>query len=313
MKTGILIIVCLTINLIAKAQQEPLFSQNMFNHMTVNPAFAGQQNRWVVSGIYRNQWQSMPDAPETYALNVDGPLRIKGIDGGIGLNIMNDKLGLQTILHLMLNYSYKQTLRLGVLSVGIKFGIVNEKIGSGYYIPNDENHTQPGDDPAINKEDLSRIKFDVGGGVFLTGKQYYAGVAVSHLTKPKFTIGQSGEFFLAPHMYMTGGYTFHVSSYWDLQPSAYLMTDFVNAQYSVHANAVYRKMYWGGVAWRYEEAVIFMGGVELKNGVMVGYSYDWNRGEVGRYIGGSHEVTVSYSFGLRVGKRQKNYKSVRFL
>ncbi len=72
-------------------------------------------------------------------------------------------------------------------------------------------------------------------------------------------------------------------------------------------------MYWGGVAYRYEEAVIFTGGLELKNGIMVGYSYDWNRGDVGRYIGGSHEVTFSYSFGLKAGKRQKIYKSVRFL
>ena len=91
------------------------------------------------------------------------------------------------------------------------------------------------------------------------------------------------------------------------------MTDFASAQYSIHTNVVFKEMYWGGVAYRYEEAVIFTGGLELKNGIMVGYSYDWNRGDVGRYIGGSHEVTFSYSFGLKAGKRQKIYKSVRFL
>lgn len=313
MKTGILIIVLLAINLIVKAQQDPQFSQNMYNHMTVNPAFAGQQNRWVISGIYRNQWQSMPDAPETYALNVDGPLRIKGIDGGIGLNMLSDKLGLQTVLHLMLDYSYKQTLRLGVLSVGLKIGIVNEKIGSDYFNPNDENHTDIKDDPAINQEDISKIKFDMGLGTFLTGNKYYAGLALSHLTKPRFTVGQAGEFFLAPHMYLTGGYTFNLTPTWDIQPSAYIMTDFVSAQYNVNANAVYKKTYWGGISYRYEEALIFMGGLELKNGIMVGYSYDWSISEVGRYIGGSHEVTLSYSFGMKFGKRQKIYKSVRFL
>lgn len=313
MKTGILIIVLLAINLIVKAQQDPQFSQNMYNHMTVNPAFAGQQNRWVISGIYRNQWQSMPDAPETYALNVDGPLRIKGIDGGIGLNMLSDKLGLQTVLHLMLDYSYKQTLRLGVLSVGLKIGIVNEKIGSDYFNPNDENHTDIKDDPAINQEDISKIKFDMGLGTFLTGNKYYAGLALSHLTKPRFTVGQTGEFFLAPHMYLTGGYTFNLTPTWDIQPSAYIMTDFVSAQYNVNANAVYKKTYWGGISYRYKEALIFMGGLELKNGIMVGYSYDWSISEVGRYIGGSHEVTLSYSFGMKFGKRQKIYKSVRFL
>ncbi len=69
----------------------------------------------------------------------------------------------------------------------------------------------------------------------------------------------------------------------------------------------------GGVSYRYQEALIFMGGMELKNGIMVGYSYDWNVSDVGKYTGGSHEVTVAYHFGLQWGKRQKIYKSVRFL
>ena len=78
-------------------------------------------------------------------------------------------------------------------------------------------------------------------------------------------------------------------------------------------NVVYHKMYWGGVSYRYQEALIFMGGMELKNGIMVGYSYDWNVSDVGKYTGGSHEVTVANHFGLQWGKRQKIYKSVRFL
>ncbi|MEG2277768.1 MAG: type IX secretion system membrane protein PorP/SprF, partial [Odoribacter sp.] len=75
-RTGILTIALIAISPIVKAQQDPQFSQNMYNHITVNPAFAGEQNRWMISGIYRNQWQSMDGAPETYAFNVDGPLRI---------------------------------------------------------------------------------------------------------------------------------------------------------------------------------------------------------------------------------------------
>ena len=312
MRIGILMML-MAVSLVVKAQQDPHFSQNMYNHMTVNPAFAGQQNRWVVSGIYRNQWQSMNGAPETYALNVDGPLKLFRTDGGIGLNILNDKIGMQTTLQLMLDYSYKQALPLGVLSVGIKIGIVNEKLGADYHIPNDEDHTQPGDDPAINQEEMSEILFDMGFGTFLTGKKYYAGIAVSHLTKPQFTIGQTGTFFFAPHMYLTGGYTLGLAPQWDLQPSVFVATDFVTAQYNVNVNAVFKKTYWGGISYRYEEALIFMGGLELKNGIMVGYSYDWNVSDLGKYTGGSHEVTLSYSFGLQLGKRQKIYKSVRFL
>lgn len=309
MKKGVLCVLLLMCCLIVKAQQDPHFTQHMHNHMTVNPAFAGQQNRWIISGIYRNQWQGMPDAPETYALNVDGVLKI----GGVGLNLMNDKLGFQNMLHLMLNYSYKLSFRFGTLGLGLRAGVVNAKIGSDYFIPGDDNHTDVKDDPAINQQDVSKILFDLGAGAFLTGKKYYAGVAFSHLTRPEFTLGETGSFFLAPSMSLTAGYTLALAPSWDLQPSAFVMTDFVSSQYVVNMNVVFRQSYWGGVSYRYQEAVAFMGGLELKNGIMVGYSYDWNVSKVGKYVGGSHEVTLSYSFGMKLEKRQKIYKSVRFL
>lgn len=298
-----------------KAQQDPQFSQNMFNHMTVNPAFAGENGCWMISGIYRNQWQSMEGAPETYAFNVDGLVKIKGVKSGVGLNMMSDKLGMQSNLHLMLNYSYKRILSFGVLSVGLKIGIVNAKIEGEYYIPGGEGFTRPEDDPALNASEanVSKMMFDMGAGTFLTGRNYYAGIAVSHLTKPEMTVGLSGRFFFTPHLFLTGGYTLPVAARWDIQPSAYVKTDFRSSQYSVNANAVYDKRYWGGVSYRYEEAIIFMGGLELKNGIQVGYSYDWNVSGVGKYTGGSHEVTLSYSFGMEWRKRQKIYKSVRFL
>lgn len=307
MRTGILIIVLITMSLIAKGQQDPQFSQNMFNHMTINPAFAGEHGRCQVFGIYRNQWQKMDGAPETYAFNIDAPLRIKRMDGGIGLNIMSDKLGMQTNLHLMLNYSYKMRLGCGNLSVGAKIGVVNAKIEGEFYIP-DANAE---DDPALGE--ASKMMFDAGLGAFLTGEKYYAGMSLSHLTKPKMTLGETGEFFFARHMYFTGGYTFTLSPKFDIQPSAFIKTDFVSSQYSVNSNVIYNKMYWGGISYRYQEAIVFMGGMELKNGLTVGYSYDWNVSETGQYTGGSHEVSLSYSFGLNFVRKQKIYKSVRFL
>lgn len=315
MRKGIWIVVFWTISLVAQAQQDPQFSQNMFNHMTINPAFAGAQDRWVVAGVYRNQWQKMDGAPETYAFNVDAPLRIRNANGGIGLNLMNDKLGMQSSLHLMLNYSYKHKLNFGVVSVGAKVGVVNAKIEGEYYIPGGDRYTRPEDDPALggSSVNVAKMMFDAGIGAFLTGDKYYAGMALSHLTKPRMTLGTSGEFYFARHMYFTGGYTFAVSPKVDLQPSAFIATDFVASQYCVNINGVYNKMYWGGLSYRCEEALVFMGGMELKNGIMVGYSYDWNISGLGKYTGGSHEVTFSYSFGLTVGKKQKIYKSVRFL
>ncbi len=292
-----------------KAQQDPQFSQNMYNHMNVNPAFAGERGGWVVSGVYRNQWQRMPDAPETYVINVDVPLALGRTEGGVGLNIMTDRLGMQTNLHLMANYAYKRKYDFGVLSAGIKWGVVNSRIEGELKPPTEEN------DPALGAEnlDISKIMFDAGIGLFLSGERYYAGLALSHLTCPEMTIGQTGRFFWNRHFYATGGYTFRLTPKVDVQPSFFVKTDFISFQASGNAHFVYDKKYWAGLSYRYEEALIFMGGIELKEGLLLGYSYDWNVSSVGQYTGGSHEVTFSYSFGLKVDKREKIYKSVRFL
>ena len=89
------------------------------------------------------------------------------------------------------------------------------------------------------------MMFDLGGGIFFTGKQGYAGVAVAHLTKPEMTVGLTGRFFFTPHLYCTGGYTVPIGLRWDLQPSVFMKTDFRSLQYSVNVNVVYHKMYWG--------------------------------------------------------------------
>lgn len=316
MRRCIIIIALSAISWMVKAQQEPQFSQNMHNHMAVNPAFAGVRGNWAISGIYRNQWQKMEGAPETYAFSVDAPLKIGRAEGGIGVNLMSDKLGMQTNLRLMLDYSYKCTLNFGVLHVGAKVGIFNAKVEGEYYIPGGDGFTPPEDDPALNgaKADVSEILFDAGLGVFLSGDKYYAGISLDHLTKPEVKMGLTGRIFMNRHLYLTGGYTFTVSPVIDIQPSVFFKTDFVDWQYTLNSCVIFKKQYWGGIAYREKEAVAFMGGVELKNGILVGYSYDCNVvSGVGKYVGGSHEVTLAYRFGLKLGKKEKIYKSVRFL
>ncbi|WP_251623527.1 PorP/SprF family type IX secretion system membrane protein [Odoribacter lunatus] len=316
MRRSLMIVAFGAMSFIANAQQESQFSQNMYNHMTVNPAFAGIRGNWAVSGIYRNAWQKMEGAPETYAFNVDAPLRIKNVDGGAGISLLSDKWGMITNLRMMLNYSYKCTLSFGVLNVGARIGMINTKIEGEYYIPGGEGFTSPEDDPALNggRVDVSKIMFDAGIGVFLSADKYYAGVSLDHLPKPDMTIGSTGKMFWNRNLFLTGGYTITLSPVFDVQPSVFVKTDFSDWQYSVNAHLLFKKIYWGGVAYRAKDAVAFLGGLELKNGILVGYSYDLNiASNVGSHIGGSHEVSLTYCFGLSLGKREKIYKSVRFL
>jgi len=52
------------------AQQDPLFSQYMFNKLAVNPAYAGSREYLTVDALYRYQWVNIDGAPKT--LNASG-------------------------------------------------------------------------------------------------------------------------------------------------------------------------------------------------------------------------------------------------
>ena len=66
---------------------------------------------------------------------------------------------------------------------------------------------------------------------------------------------------------------------------------------------------------RVGEKLLKESGVDLFNGVQIGYSFDYSYSTISNYVtaGGSHEVMISYCFSLIKEKIVKKYKSVRFL
>ena len=86
----ILLVFALMINT-SFAQQDPQYTQYMYNTMSVNPAYAGQREVLSVTGLYRTQWVGIDGAPKTQTLGIHAPLRNDKI--GLGLSVVNDALG----------------------------------------------------------------------------------------------------------------------------------------------------------------------------------------------------------------------------
>ncbi|HCX98590.1 MAG TPA: hypothetical protein DG754_00485, partial [Bacteroidales bacterium] len=54
------------------AQQDPLFSHNMFNQMAINPAYAGSSDMICATAINRLQWTGFGEgAPNVTVVNVN--------------------------------------------------------------------------------------------------------------------------------------------------------------------------------------------------------------------------------------------------
>jgi type IX secretion system PorP/SprF family membrane protein len=63
----------------ALAQQQPMYSQYMFNMLNINPAYAGSRGVSTMTALYRNQWVGIPGAPRTSSFSFDMPLNEKKI------------------------------------------------------------------------------------------------------------------------------------------------------------------------------------------------------------------------------------------
>lgn len=303
------------VKLAAYSQQDPQFTNNMFYKLGVNPGFAGAED--AISGLILNryQWDGFKGAPKTLVFSVDAAVDAFGAPGGVGLNIISDKLGFEDNTIINVNYAYKKPLTFGNLGIGLSLGLVNKSINGEWSVPEDELgiYTQPGSDPAIPQSEVSQLTFDAGLGLYLSSNRYYLGASVTHINQPEIKYGDLVSTYLSRHYYLMGGYNIKLADpLFELRPSFLFKTDLAGWQFEVNANVVFDERFWGGITYRVQDAVALLMGVEMANGLKVGYSFDVVTSALGYYGYGSHELFVSYSVDLERNRNQK-YKSIRYL
>src|SRR5690606_24237010 len=62
----------------ARAQQDPQYTQYMFNLLALNPAYPGSADRVSIKALSRHQWAGFEGAPTTQTRTVHGPLACQG-------------------------------------------------------------------------------------------------------------------------------------------------------------------------------------------------------------------------------------------
>jgi type IX secretion system PorP/SprF family membrane protein len=115
-------------------------------------------------------------------------------------------------------------------------------------------------------------------------------------------------------MYLTGGYNYALpDTKYVLKPSGLFKTDFTTFQIDLSGRMDYDNKYWGGLSYRYQEAVVFLAGINIAGGLSIGYSYDLPTSKLITATWGTHEIVMLYSFEYVFEKRNKKYKSIRIL
>lgn len=299
-------------------QQDPQYSFNMFNHLAVNPGFAGADGGICVRGIYNEQWLGFENNPSTMVFS--GDMALKKYNSGVGLNILKDNIAYNNNFYLNANYAYR--LKIGDdgdLGIGVGLGMLQNAISGEWKTPDmiNNSNASPNDDPLVPKQE-THMNFDANFGAFYhtTFDKYnemYAGISITHLTEPKFTTdaGAKGNFFPRTY-YFTGGYYYTLpNGLIQMRPSVFVKTDLVATQTSINLTALYNQMFWGGVTYRFNNDIAFMVGATLKNNISFGIAYALVMNELGS--SGSIDIMLKYCFSLSSSKGRTSYKSVRFL
>jgi type IX secretion system PorP/SprF family membrane protein len=295
------------------SQQDALTSNYMFNTLTYNPGFAGIPGMACATAVNRQQWVGFKGAPATTLFNVSAPIAPFKINSGAGLMVKSDKIGFERDISLALNYSYHMELGQGTLGIGISAGMFNMTLDPVWKIPESDIFTPPSGDPLIPESKESSLAFDAGLGLYYKAEKYYAGLSVTHINQPNIKFSK-GITYLSRHYYFTAGYILQLPSpSLELLPSVYTMTDGKVLQFSATSLIRYNKKIWGGVSYRPGDAFAAILGIELSNGIRVGYAYDFPVTDIIRNTSGSHEFMVSYCFDISLGKSPMRYKSIRFL
>ncbi|WP_262888356.1 PorP/SprF family type IX secretion system membrane protein [Draconibacterium mangrovi] len=302
--------IIMSVTLVTYGQLDPQYTNNMYYKLGVNPGFAGTGDAITGLMINRYQWSG---SSKVLVFSADAAVNAFDRTEGIGISVLSDKLGFYDNTWVTLSLAHRVTTSIGILGLGLSPGLFNYSVNGEWVIPEGDVYTPAETDPSIPQGEASQIAFDVGFGAFLYTSNYYAGFSATHLNQGAVKYDEVAVDFLVRHYYLMGGYNIKLADpLFELWPSFLVKTDLASVEFDINANIVYNDKFWGGLSYRHQDAVALLLGMELFNGMRIGYSFDFTTSAMSRSGFGSHEVFVSYSLDLERNRNQK-YKSIRFL
>ncbi|KZE78428.1 PorP/SprF family type IX secretion system membrane protein [Myroides marinus] len=272
-----------------QAQQDPQYTQYMYNTNMVNPAYAGSRGTLNVFGMYRTQWVGLEGAPKTANVSVSTPLGESGL--GLGVNFTNDRLGAMDENNISVDLSYAIDLNEDYkLAFGIK--TTANLLNVDYTKLNIHNPTDP------NSLENIKNKFNpnIGAGLYMYSDKAYVGLSVPNfLTTDRYDDNDITTMRQKMHFYLMGGYVFDLSRDVLFKPAALVKAvSGAPLQVDLTANFLLYEKFTLGAAYRLDASVSALAGFQVNENLFVGYSYDFETTKLRNYNSGSHEIFMRF-------------------
>jgi type IX secretion system PorP/SprF family membrane protein len=293
-KLYLVALVVFSITMDLQAQQDPHYTQYMYNMNVINPAYAGSKENLSIGMLYRKQWVEIEDAPTTATFSGHAPV---GKNVGLGLSVISDKIGPVEENNIYGDFSY--TLQLGgehKLAFGLKAGLTLHQVG----LFSDINHTLPDQNDPAFAENTSNSYFNLGSGLFYYTNKYYLALSVPNMMKSKHLDFNGREFGSeVSHYFITGGYVFDVSENIKFKPF-FMMKSAFNAPTSLDlsTNFLFNEKFEAGVTYRLEDSFGAMINYAISPNVKLGYAYDHIVSDLNVTTPSSHEIVLLFDLNF---------------
>lgn len=269
------------------AQQEPQFTQYMYNPTSVNPAYAGARDALSIFGHYRTQWVGVEGAPKTVNVSAHTPLHNSRL--GLGLSLQNDALGAMDESAVAVDLSY-------TIDLSQKFRLAFGLKGSANLLNVDYNKLTIADPTEVGDNIDNKFTPNVGAGLFLYSDKTFVGISAPLLlSATRYDDNIKSTMSQKAHIYATAGHVFELSREVKFKPA--VITKIVSgAPLQVDATAnflLYDKLTIGG-AYRWDAAFSGLIGYQFTDQIFVGYSYDADTKPLANYSSGSHEFLLRF-------------------
>lgn len=278
----------------ANAQQDPHYTQYMYNMNVINPAYAGSKDNLSFGLLYRKQWVDIEGAPSTFTFSGHSPA---GKNVGLGLSVIADEIGPVKEQNVYGDFSY--TLNLGgehKLALGIKAGATFQKIGLFSEIA--PTLPQPGDGGF--SEDTSNIFFNLGTGIFYYTDKYYVALSVPNMMKANYLDFNGVKYGTeTQHYFLTGGYVFDLTPNLKFKPFAMLKSAFNSpSSLDLSANFLFSERFEIGGTYRVDDSFGGMVNFAVTPSLRIGYAYDSIISELNTTSPASHEIILLFDLNF---------------
>jgi type IX secretion system PorP/SprF family membrane protein len=309
--------------------QDAHFSRFYSNSLYLAPSFAGSTGKNRLAASYRNQWPSVEVGYKTYSFSFDH--YFDKLNSGVGVLFLNDVAGSgdlsTTNFGVMYNYDFKIANTVHIRP-GMHLLYTQRSIDFSKLIWSDQM-SAAGNAPSSGEVvPFSNVgALDFSASLLSFSDRFWAGFAFDHLLRPNQSLYYN-EFETANaarvpiKFQLFGGSKLMVKESL-LRPTPTVLQfaflykrqagfNQLDLGFYYHYNPVVLGIWYRGIpiynSFKTNDAIVLLVGFKTDQ-YNIGYSYDFTTSKLISTSGGSHELSVSYSFG-KPSKKHKPKKMV---